>query len=103
MASIRKRGNHYQIYVSNGRRPDGTQIREMATWWPDPEKTEKQNQKALNLFAMEFEEKVKAGKILSGSKMTVSQFAEMWLKDGQDEFEENTKWKHEHYLVKHIY
>lgn len=33
---------------------------------PDPGKTEKQNQKALERFAVEFEAKVKAGKYLDG-------------------------------------
>ena len=42
MASIRKRGKGYQITVSNGRKPDGTQIVETATFIPDPYKTEKQ-------------------------------------------------------------
>ena len=102
MASIRKRGESYQITVSNGRRADGSQIIETTTWSPDPYKTAKQNEKALQQFAIEFEEQVKAGKSLDGSRMTVEQFAELWLKDGQAGLEENTKWKHEHYLVKHI-
>ena len=42
MASIRKRGKGYQITVSNGRKPDGTQIVETATFIPDPDKTEKE-------------------------------------------------------------
>ena len=47
MASIRKRGNSYQITVSNGRDSSGKQLIETATFTPDPDKTEKQNQKAL--------------------------------------------------------
>jgi len=47
MASIRKRGKSYQITVSNGRDIHNKQILETATWTPDPNKTEKQNQKAL--------------------------------------------------------
>lgn len=81
MASIRKRKNSYQITVSNGRKSDGSQIVETTTFRPDPNKTEKQNQKALEKFVFEFEEKVKSGKYLSGEKMTYSQFIELWLKD----------------------
>ena len=44
MATVTKRGKTYQVTVSNGRRSDGSQIRETTTFVPDPTKTEKQNQ-----------------------------------------------------------
>ena len=50
MASIRKRSKTYQVSVSNGRDSRGKQIIESATFVPDPSKTEKQNQKALERF-----------------------------------------------------
>ena len=81
MASIRKRGNSYQITVSNGRRIDGSQIVETATFTPDPKRTEKQNQKALEKFVFEFEEKVKSGKFLDGEKITFQAFSDTWLSD----------------------
>ncbi len=81
MASIRKRGNSYQITVSNGRDIYDNQILERITWKPDPNKTEKQNQKALERFAMEFEDKVKNGKYLDGEKITFQDFTERWLKE----------------------
>lgn len=81
MASIRKRGNSYQITVSNGRRTDGSQIVETATFAPDPKRTEKQNQKALEKFVFEFEEKVKSGKFLDGEKITFQAFSDTWLSD----------------------
>ncbi len=81
MASIVKRGDSYRIYVSNGRDANGKQIRETATFTPDPKKTEKQNQKALQEFALDFERKVKSGRLLSGDKMTYSEFIQKWLKD----------------------
>lgn len=81
MASIRKRGEHYQITVSNGRDVNGKQIREMATFTPDPAKTEKQNQKALEAFVFEFEQKVKSGKYLDGEKVTFQGFTDTWLAD----------------------
>jgi len=81
MASIQKRGKTYRIAVSNGRKPDGTQIIETTTFCPDLNKTEKQNQKALELFVLEFEQKVKSGKYLDGEKLTFQAFHEIWLRD----------------------
>ena len=37
MASVRKRGNSYQVTVSNGRRADGSQILETETFTPEPD------------------------------------------------------------------
>lgn len=79
MASIRKRGKSYQVTVSNGRDIHDRQILETATWTPDPNKTEKQNRKALERFAMDFEDKVKNGKYLDGEKMTFQDFTERWM------------------------
>lgn len=81
MASVRKRGNSYQITVSNGRDLTGKQLIETATFTPDPQKTDKQNQKALEKFIFEFEEKVKSGKFLDGEKLTFSKFTEKWLNE----------------------
>ena len=81
MASIRKRGAAYQITVSNGRKPDGSQIVKTATFTPDPAKTEKQNQKALELFVMDFEQKVRNGKYLDGERITLQDFSDLWLKE----------------------
>ena len=81
MASIRKRGKGYQITVSNGRKSDGTQIIETATFIPDPDKTERQNRKALEKFVVEFEDKVISGQYLNGGKMLYKDYVELWLKD----------------------
>ena len=81
MASVRKRGNSYQITVSNGRDLTGKQLIETATFTPDPQRTDKQNQKALEKFIFEFEEKVKSGKFLDGEKLTFSKFTEKWLNE----------------------
>lgn len=103
MASIRKRKNAYQITVSNGRRPDGTQIIETATFTPDPNKTEKQNQKALEKFVFEFEEKVKSGKYLDGEKITFQAFTEIWLSDYAElHLEATTLQLYKHLLTLHI-
>lgn len=81
MASIRKRGNTYQITVSNGRDMYGKQIIETATFVPDPDKTDRQNQKALDRFVIEFEDKVKSGKYLDGEKITLKDFSQKWIKE----------------------
>lgn len=90
MASIRKRGKSYQITVSNGRDIHDKQILETATWTPDPNKTEKQNQKALERFAMDFEDKVKSGKYLKGEKMTYQEYSILWLSEYAEKQMERT-------------
>lgn len=90
MASIRKRKNSYQITVSNGRDIYGKQIVETATFTPDQDKTERQNQKALERFAIEFEDRVKSGKYLSGEKMTYKEYIELWTKDYAEKQMEQT-------------
>lgn len=81
MASIRKRGNNYQITVSNGRDSSGKQILETTTFVPDTTKTDKQNQKALEFFVADFERKVKSGKYLDGEKINFKDFSDTWLTD----------------------
>ena len=81
MASIRKRGKSYQITVSNGRDIHDKQILKTATWTPNPNKTEKQNQKALERFAMDFEDRVKNGKYLNGEKLTFREFTDQWFNE----------------------
>ena len=93
MASIRKRGNTYQIVVSNGRDMNGKQLIETATFTPDPERTDKQNEKALQLFAMEFEKKVKDGKCFSGQRMTYSSYIDIWMKDYAEKQMEQTSYE----------
>ena len=68
MASIRKRGSAYQITVSNGYTQDGKKILETVTWHPDPERTQRQNEKALQQFVVDFERKVQSGKYMDGEK-----------------------------------
>lgn len=81
MASIRKRGSSYQITVSNGCDIYGNQILERVTWKPNPARTEKQNQRELARFSLEFEEKVRNGRYLDGEKTTFQGFAEKWLEE----------------------
>lgn len=43
--------------------------------------TPKQQQKALEKFVFEFEERVKNGKYLKGEKINFQEFTERWLKE----------------------
>lgn len=103
IASIRKRGNTYQITVSNGRRIDGSQIIETATFTPDPARTERQNQKALEIFALKFEDQVKSGKYLDGEKITFQAFSERYLEEyAVNHLEKNTLAQYRALLDHHI-
>lgn len=81
MASIRKRGNSYQITVSNGRDSTGKQIIETATFIPDPGMTKKQIERALEQFKVDFERDVKAGQNVKGRQMTLQQLSKLFLED----------------------
>ena len=82
MASITERKNGtFRIAVSNGRDINGKQIIETTTFKFDDTKTKRQNEKALEKFVIEFETRVKEGKLLSGEKLTLKKYADTWLKD----------------------
>ncbi len=103
MATVEKRGNNCRITVSNGYDITGKQIREKATFTPDPNLTPKQQQKALDKFVFEFEEKVKSGKYLSGEKITLKEFSEKWLKEhGKPNLEPTTYASYQQYLDQKI-
>ena len=68
MATIRKRGNSYQIRVSCGVDINGKKIVESMTWKPDETMTPRQIEKELNRVAIHFEEKVKKGIVTKGNK-----------------------------------
>ncbi len=103
MASIRKRGNNYQVTVSNGRDITGRQLLETATFRPDPSKTDRQNQKALEAFVFEFEQKVKSGKYLDGEKTSLKDFSGMWMAEYAAQcLEPTTASTYEALLAKHV-
>lgn len=103
MASITKRGNTYRVRVFVCEKPDGRKEFKSATFRPDPAKTEKQNQKALDLFVMEFEQKVKNGKYLDGEKMTLQEFADLWLNEyAKDHLTPSTYQMYHDLLYRHV-
>lgn len=83
MASVRKRGNSYQITVSNGRRADGTQILETDTFTPEPGMTPRQIEKALEQFTVDFERDVKSGQNVRGRRMTLQKLGELFIEDNK--------------------
>lgn len=89
MATITKRGDAYQIGVYCGRR-NGKNVHKYATFHPDPAKSEKRNQKALQEFAIEFERKCKDGTI-GDPNSTFEKFANEWMESYADgELEKTT-------------
>lgn len=74
-----KKGVSYKITVCNGYDNNNKKIVQTTTYKPDETLTQKQREKALNKFVMEFEEKVKNGFCFDGDKITFEKFSERWL------------------------
>ena len=68
MATIRKRGNTYQIRVSCGYDVNGDQVVQTMTWKPDEGMSKKQIEKELNRQAVMFEEDVMGGQVTMTKK-----------------------------------
>lgn len=80
MATIRKRGNTYQIRVSLGYDVFGNQLTKTMTFKPLPNMTEKQLKKELDRQAVLFEEKCRTGQIMNGN-IKLADFIEKWFED----------------------
>lgn len=82
MATIKKIKNSkkgsYQIIVSNGYDSNNKQIRVTTTFTPDTTKSQRQQEKQVQEFAIEFERQVKTGKLYSGDKITFAEFVKEW-------------------------
>lgn len=106
MASIKKlntnKGISYKITVSNGYDMHGTKIVKTTTYKPDPALTPKQQEIAVNKYAMEFEDKVKNGYSFDGDKMSFEAFAEKWLSDIKDDLAYTTYEGYKTIIDKHI-
>jgi hypothetical protein len=90
MASVRKRGNSYQVTVSNGRDSTGKQILVTDTFTPDPGMTKRQIEKALNEFVVDFERDVKTDQNYKSRRMTLKELSESFLTDTKpDEMRDN--------------
>lgn len=78
MASIRKRGNSYQIRASAGYDINGKQITKTKTFRPPAGWSEKRIEKEVQRLAVEFENAVSAGQAFNGS-MRLCDFVEKWM------------------------
>lgn len=101
MATIRKRGNSYQIRVSCGYDTSGNQVEHSMTWKPDPKMTEKQIQKELNKQAVMFEEACISGQI--STVMKFQEFAEQWFKEYAEIRLKVQTIRAYHYMEKRVY
>ena len=81
MASVRKRGNSYQITVSVGRDIYGKKLVETATFAPDPGMGKREEKQALNQFVADFEKRVKSGANIKAERLTLRDLSEIYLKD----------------------
>lgn len=82
MATIRKIKNSkkgtYQIIVSNGYDSNNKQIRVTTTFTPDTTKSQRQQEKQVQEFAIDFERQVKTGRVYSGDKVSFADFVKKW-------------------------
>ena len=83
MATVRKRGNTYQIRVSCGYDCTGKHIEKSITWKPSAGMTKKQIDKELERQKVLFEEKCITGQFLDGN-ITFNDFAQRWFNDYAD-------------------
>lgn len=79
MATIRKRGNSYQIRVSCGYDTKGNQVKQSMTWKPEKKMTVKQVEKELNRIAVKFEDDCMNGHITATVKF--QEFTDTWFKE----------------------
>lgn len=79
MATIRKRGNTYQIRVSCGYDSKGNQVIQTMSWSPEPNMTARQAEKEIQRQAILFEDKCLKGQITANVKF--EDFAEQWFEE----------------------
>lgn len=86
MATVRKRGDSFEICVSAGYGTDGRQIRKYMTWTPPVDLTEKQLPKELERQKVLFEQRVQTGQHID-SGIRFSDYADLWMKRGKENAE----------------
>jgi integrase len=89
MASIRHRGDTYQITVSCGYSSDGKKILKTTSWTPPDGLTPSKLGKALRQAADEYENKVKSGQFMDDN-VTLSEYAARWLTEYAEKHLEET-------------
>ena len=81
MATIRERNGTYQISVYSGFDLNGRRKRETTTFTPPQDLSPKKKEKAVQAFAIDFENRVKNGLILAGEKTTLREFVDRWREE----------------------
>ena len=79
MATIRKRGDSYQIRVSVGYDTKGNHKEQAMTWKPEPGMTQRQIEKELNRQAVMFEEACMHG--YKASAVKFEELSEEWFEE----------------------
>ena len=85
MATIKKRGNSYQIRVYAGYDVAGKQIERTMTWKPPADWNERRAEKEAQRQAVLFEEQVRTGGLANG-KMKFSDFADYWIEKYAEQY-----------------
>lgn len=82
LASIKERSpGHFQITVSCGYYPSGKKHTETMTYIADPSLTPKQQYKAAERAAQDFEMKIRHSDSLDGRKVTFQEFSKRWMEE----------------------
>lgn len=93
MASIRKRGNSYQITVSCGRDSQDRKITRTVTYRPElytakgHPKTENTIMKEVSAYAADFEKKVLTGQYMEGENLSFEEYSEKYLKEYAEQYQ----------------
>ena len=101
MATIRKRGNSYQIRVSCGYDTNGNHKEQAMTWKPEKGMTERQIQKELNRVAVNFEEACSHG--YKATAVKFQDFAEEWFNEYARFSLRSTTYERMKQLTKRVY
>lgn len=96
MASIRKRGNSYQITVSCGRDSQDRKIIRQTTYRPElytakgHPKTENAIMKEVNAYAADFERRVHSGQYTDGENLTFERYSTKYLSEYAETYQAPT-------------
>lgn len=101
MATIRKRGNTYQIRVSCGYDSKGNQVIQTTSWKPEPNMTARQAEKEVQRQAMLFEDKCLKGQVTANVKF--EEFAEQWFEEYAKLNLRNTSYERMRQLTNRVY
>lgn len=101
MATIRKRGNTYQIRVSCGYDSKGNQVIQTTSWKPEPNMTARQAEKEVQRQAMLFEDKCLKGQVTANVKF--EDFAEQWFEEYAKLNLRNTSYERMKQLTNRVY